>query len=162
MGISELLYRFALALGIGMLMGVERDHNWRSDEEDKKEQEQSELASKKFSFIKYGIPARGLGGMRTYSLIAILGSLAGLAYNFGMPLIPIVIIVIFSLFILASFILNYFDKNSFGLTTEISIITLLLISILLFASPIPVKVLVAIAVVSILILSLKTGIFNKR
>ena len=158
MGIGELLYRFILALGIGMLMGVERDHNWRSESDEKKLREQSELASKKFSFIKSGIPARGLGGMRTYSLISILGALSGLAYRFNLLYIPLVVFVLFSLFILASFILNYFDKNSFGLTTEISIMTLFLISMMMLASDVPVKLLVAIAIISILILSLKTEV----
>ncbi len=164
MNVSDLLIKFLLSVGLGALMGLERDGSWKHGKDLKDVKKSAENASKKFIFIKKGIPATSFGGVRTYILISLLGGIAGLAYSYGIPTLTWIIAISFVSFIVFSFILNYFDKNTFGLTTEISLIINFVLSLLLFATDISIKLIVAIAVLDVLVLSMKTqlrGVVSK-
>ncbi len=155
MNVTDYILKFLLAVGLGALMGLERDGSWKVNEDLKDLKKSTEQASQKFTFIKKNIPASSFGGVRTYILISLLGGITGLAYINGITPLTWIITSGFIFFILVSFILNYFDKNTFGLTTEISLIINFILSLLLLATDISTKLIVAIAVVDVLVLSLK-------
>ncbi|GAB4162443.1 MAG: MgtC/SapB family protein [Candidatus Dojkabacteria bacterium] len=150
---SDILMRLILAIFLGAIMGLERDPNLKN-QTPTKEQAKAKSAHK-FTFIKSNIPASGLGGLRTYILIALLGSLSGIAYYFKVEALMWIVSGGLVLFILTSFVLNYFDKNTFGLTTEISIIIVYTLSLLLFASKIEPKLIVAVSIFNSFVLSIK-------
>lgn len=145
-------------------MGLERDGSWKSEEDLKEVRKKAADAEKKFGFIKAAIPASNIGGVRTYVLISIMGSISGLAYINNLSPLTWIITGGFISFVVISFILNYFDKNTFGLTTEISLILNYVLSLLLFASDVSINIIVAVAVIDVLILSMKSqmrGVVSK-
>lgn len=144
----ELLLRLFLSLFIGAIVGLDRDSSWQTTQK---------TYYSRFSFIKPGKPAKGLGGVRTFTLISLLGFLSGVAFLVSPNLIFIGILSLLALIILTaiSYFLNFFDKNTFGLTTEISLFILFIISFLLGANSIDYKILLAIAIAISLVLSLK-------
>lgn len=157
MDLSELIGKFLLAVVLGFLMGLERDESWRKAS---KEDDGSKEASKKFSFILKSFPAKGLGGVRTYTLVSLLGGVAGLAIHEGLSYVAILLLAGLIMFVLVSYFLNYFDKNTFGLTTEISMILSFCLSLIMIATDIPVKFIIALAVLDAVILSMKTEFHN--
>lgn len=156
MSLEEILLKFILSVCLGALMGLERDGNWRKGVDTKSVNKQARSAAKKFSFIKEGIPARGIGGVRTYILVSALGAISGMAHYYGMETLAIVVTLGLISFIVVSFVLNYFDKNTLGLTTEISIIINYLAGLILLASDLPAKIIVAVVVFATLIVSMKS------
>lgn len=156
---QEILRRLLLAVVLGAIVGLERDRNLRDDSEGKSRLKGQSISSKqakrKFSFIKSAIPASGLGGLRTYILISLLGALSGIALLFGIEAVIWIMGGGLVVFVLISFILNYFDKNTFGLTTEISILVTFTLSLLLFVKGFDVRLIVAIYVFNAFILSMK-------
>ncbi|WKZ31370.1 MAG: MgtC/SapB family protein [Candidatus Dojkabacteria bacterium] len=156
MTLTDIVFRFILAICLGALLGLERDGVWKNPRTAKEIQKKSENARRKFPFIKAAIPADNIGGVRTYILLAVLGSVSGLAYHYGLEALTISISIGLMVFIIISFVLNYFDKNSFGLTTELSIILVYTLSLLMFATDVPLKLVVAIAVIDAVVLSMKS------
>jgi uncharacterized membrane protein (DUF4010 family) len=159
--LNEILFKFVIAISLGALMGLERDGNWRKKGSSKKSiDEQSKSAAEKFSFINSAVPAHNLGGVRTYVLISVMGAMTGLLYSHGIESIVWVVTLGLFLFIQIAFVLNYFDKNTLGLTTEISIIINFLAALSLFATDIPMKVVVAIVVFSVFVMSIRQQLHN--
>ncbi|MCB9789796.1 MgtC/SapB family protein [Candidatus Nomurabacteria bacterium] len=158
MDLNTALIKFLLVISLGALMGLERDESWKDKEDLKDLNRKTREASKKFSFITAAIPSSNLGGVRTYVLVSVLGAVTGLAYLNGVY--PVVWLTTggFILFIHIAFVLNYFDKNAFGLTTEISLILNFVLSLLLFATDIPTKIIVLIAVLDAVVLSMKSQV----
>lgn len=156
MTLTDIVFRFVLAICLGALLGLERDGGWKNPTTAKDIQLKAENAKKKFPFIKAAIPADSLGGVRTYILLAVLGAVSGLLYYYGLAALTIAISVGLILFVLVSFVLNYFDKNSFGLTTELSIILVYVLAVMMFATDVPLKLIVAIAVIDAVVLSMKS------
>lgn len=154
---QEIIQRIVLALILGALVGLERDRNLAggAGERGGKSSKGSKEAKQKFSFIKTDISAGGLGGLRTYILIALLGSIAGIGYMYDFSPIVWVLGGGLVMFILISFVLNYFDKNTFGLTTEISILLTFSLSLLMFVPDFDLRIIIAIAVLNIFVLSIK-------
>jgi len=144
----ELLPQLFLSLFIGAIVGLDRDSSWQTTQK---------IYYSRFSFIKSGKPAKGLGGVRTFTLISLLGFLSGVAFLITPQFVFIGILCFIALIILTaiSYFLNFFDKDTFGLTTEISIFILFIISFLLGANSIDYRLLLAIAIAISLILSLK-------
>ena len=130
---ETIISRLILAIVLGAFIGLERDNHLLGNEKQLKlrNRDGSKEAKRKFSFINTDIPASGLGGLRTYILISLLGAVSGLAVLYGVALAAWIFGGGVVLFILTSFVLNYFDKNTFGLTTEISIMLTFLLSFLL-------------------------------
>jgi uncharacterized membrane protein (DUF4010 family) len=144
----DILLRLLLTMFIGFIIGIERDESW---------QDKESTVLPKFTFMRAGKPAKGLGGVRTYTLIAILGFLCGLTFftNSSLILISIAAFIGLILLVTASFVLNYFDKNTFGLTSEISIFILFILGFMLGQPHFDYKILIGIAVIISLLLSLK-------
>jgi uncharacterized membrane protein (DUF4010 family) len=96
-----------------------------------------------------------LGGVRTFSLISLLGAVAGLlalAGNF--PLFLTITIAFFTL-IGISYVISSLLVKSAGLTTELSALFVFLIGFFITTEIFPAQLVVALAVVLALILSLK-------
>jgi len=155
---ETIITRLILAIVLGAFIGLERDNHLLGNEKQLKlrNRDGSKEAKRKFAFINTDIPASGLGGLRTYILISLLGAVSGLAVLYGVGFAVWIFGGGVVLFILVSFVLNYFDKNTFGLTTEMSIMLTFLLSFLLLSSEIDVRIIVALYIVNALVLSVKT------
>lgn len=161
--LNSIISRLLLAILLGAFIGLERDNHLFEDKDKDgvddfthKQQQNAEIAAKKFSFIKGAYPAIGLGGLRTYIMISLLGAVAGIAALYGYASLVWVFAGGVIAFILVAFILNYFDKNTLGLTTEISIMLTFLLSYLMLASEVDLRILVSLYIISAVILSIKS------
>ena len=158
---QTILLRLALALFIGLLIGIDRDESW---------QPQNSITRSRFTFIKPGKHAVGLGGVRTYSILAILGYLLGMLYFVNAAMLPIVIVGFLGIiaYICISYFLNFFDRHTLGLTTEIGLILLLSLTFALGANLLDSRLILGIAVLISLISNLKVefkkliGSFTKK
>lgn len=163
MPLETMISRIILTIALGAFIGLGRDYNLSSDlTKDKKKklknirETKSAEAKKKFSFIDSSVPASGLGGLRTYILISLLGAISGVAVAAGMAFIALLFGGAIILFLIVSFVLNYFDKNTFGLTTEVSILLTFVLSFLMLSSDVDVRLLTGLFVINALVLSIKT------
>jgi len=158
---QTLLLNIVLSIFIGIIVGIDRDESWQTDKT---------LARSRFTFIKPGKHAVGLGGVRTYVLISILGFILGTLYLVEPSSFPLFIIGFLGLvtYISIAYFLNFFDRHTLGLTTEIGLLVLFAISGALGAHLLNPKIVVGIAVIVSLISNLKielhkfVGSFSKR
>ena len=127
--ISPILINFALALLFGAAIGLQRESS------------------------NHG--AGSAGGIRTYSLIALLGAVCGVFYINNMSIMAILISAIFFIILVSYYILNSSFTKDFGLTTELAIFYTFLIGLLPMLNILPLKIIVVVFVVLMLILSLK-------
>ena len=81
--IYSLFSKICLALLLGGVIGLERENSQGRDSE-------------------------GIGGIRTYALVSLLGALAGLFYNLHYEIISILTIIGFILLLLGNFLLEAF------------------------------------------------------
>jgi uncharacterized membrane protein (DUF4010 family) len=135
MNTTDLFYRFGVALFIGMLIGLQREHA-----HDLESAEKGETTK---------IPA----GVRTFSLLAVTGCLAAfIADLFTEPLIFLGILFSITLLLLSSY---YFiaQKGKVGLTSEVAAVVTLLVGALCFWGQMAIAV--AIGVVMTALLSFK-------
>lgn len=163
MPLETMISRILLTIALGAFIGLGRDYNLSPDLAKDKDKERKKIreiksaeAKKKFSFIDSSVPASGLGGLRTYILIALLGAISGVAASIGMNFIALLFGGAIILFLIVSFVLNYFDKNTFGLTTEVSILLTFVLSFLMLTSDIDVRLLISLFIINALVLSIKT------
>jgi len=98
----------------------------------------------------------GIGGMRTYSLIALLGALAGLFFTGNFSALAIVLVGGFLILLIAYYVIGFSISKDFGITSELSALITFLLGVLLILDIIPLQIIVAIFVILILILSLKS------
>lgn len=145
-----ILLRFALAIFIGIIVGIDRDSSW-------KDKKASPQISSRWSFMKPGMPAIGLGGVRTFTLISILGFICGtiLSLNSSLWFISAIGFGAVVVVVAIAYTLNFFNRNTLGLTTELSMFTLFLLGFLLGSNLLDMKLVLAISVIISLILSLK-------
>lgn len=129
----DLIVKLLSATLLGALYGLERE-------------------SKNFKFSR-------IGGVRTFSIIAILGFLVGLTAYKGFELISLAFIVVFCALIIAEFILFRNAKKP-GVTTEVGALIIFLISIMLGAGLFKEYVLLSIGLFAIYITSIKEVIMN--
>jgi uncharacterized membrane protein (DUF4010 family) len=97
-----------------------------------------------------------IGGIRTYSLIALIGFLVGLFFTNNLNPLAIIIASGFLFLLISYYLVSSFHSRDFGLTTEMSVIITFLIGLLLVVDVIPVQIIVVIFVVLMFILSLKS------
>jgi len=137
MGIEFIGYRLVLAFLIGAAIGLEREIHEQTGEHENK-------------------PSAILG-IRTFSLVAVLGAITGILYTSLMPFALLIGACFFSLLIIF-YILDAKATNSRGITTEIGLIYSYLIGALLITDVIPAHVTLALSVGLILMLSQKAFI----
>ncbi|PIY18300.1 hypothetical protein CO112_02465 [Candidatus Dojkabacteria bacterium CG_4_9_14_3_um_filter_150_Dojkabacteria_WS6_41_13] len=145
---QSVLLRLGLALFIGLLIGVDRDESW---------QKQSAIQHSRFSFVRPGKQAVGLGGVRTYTVLALLGTLLGTLYLVNTQTLPIVIVGFIGVtaYISIAYFLNFFDRHTLGLTTELGMLLLFALTFALGANLLDYKLVLGIAVIVSLISNLK-------
>ncbi len=100
--------------------------------------------------------AGGIGGMRTYSLIALIGGLVGIFLSREFAPVAFLVAGGFLFLLIAYYTISSLHSKDFGMTSELSVIVTFLIGSLLVLELIPIQITVAIFVVLILILSLKS------
>lgn len=129
---SELFTNLVLALVFGAAVGLERESS------------------------KQGESGTGsVGGIRTFSLIAFTGSLAGIFVIHQYTTLAIVLVAGFILFLISSYAIEAHSTRSFGITSELSALVTFFIGLLVMLNIIPLAVTVAILVILVFVLSLK-------
>jgi uncharacterized membrane protein (DUF4010 family) len=127
--ISIIAFKLVLALLFGAAVGLERES---------------------------GQPQEGsAGGMRTYSLIALLGAVCGILYVNALTFFAIAIAVCFFLMILMYYGIGSARTGDFGMTTEVATFFTFLIGMLPMLNIMDTQLIVAIFVVLIMVLSIK-------
>lgn len=96
------------------------------------------------------------GGIRTFSLISLLGTLTGIFYINNFLLLAGIITIIFFILIIIYYTLSSNTTKDFGLTSEISIIFTFLLGLLMAVGIIPMQIILVIFVILMLVLSLKS------
>ena len=97
----------------------------------------------------------GVGGIRTFSLIALIGALVGVFFTNNFSSLALLIAGGFLILLISYYVVGSSFSHDFGLTSELSVIITFLIGLLLMLDIIPLQIIVAIFVVLMLILSLK-------
>lgn len=130
--LSEIFTNLVLALVFGAAVGLERESS------------------------KQGESGTGsVGGIRTFSLIAFTGSLAGIFMIHQYTTLAIVLVAGFMLFLISSYAIEAHSTRSFGITSELSALVTFFIGLLVMLNIIPLAVTVAILVILVFVLSLK-------
>lgn len=138
MEVSSLVTKITLALVLGAVLGLEREVN-----------------EKKLD--KYQGKPTAIIGLRTFSLISLLGTIAGLLYDkfFGLSLI---IGGAFLILLIVFYIIDALETKEQGITTEIAMIFSFVIGLVLALELLPVHLLLAVTVIVVLLLSQKERI----
>lgn len=137
----EILIRIALCLAFGAILGLETETRSSDSKKTKTQIEKSRL-----------------GGLRTYMVLALFGGFAGIMFVQGYQLFAYLMFVVVSLIVLAAYVLNVQYRHAFGLTSELSILTAVLISFATTAGIVPIQILLVLALILAFILSQKKGI----
>ncbi len=128
--IYSLFSKICLALLLGGVIGLERENSQGRDSE-------------------------GIGGIRTYALVSLLGALAGLFYNLHFEIISILTIIGFILLLLGNFLLEAFQSKDFGITSELSALITFLLGLIIITEMVPLQITVIVFILLVFILSLK-------
>jgi len=97
-----------------------------------------------------------LGGIRTYSLIGLLGALTGIFYLNNFSLFSGILFSAFFLLLISCYFMGVIRTKDLGMTTELAVIFTFLSGLFVVLDIIPLHLLVSIFVLVVLILSLKT------
>ena len=127
--ITDIFANLLLALVFGATVGLERESS------------------------KPGDPH--VGGIRTFSLIALTGSIAGLFFIHDFSVLGVVVVIGFFVLLIAYYVSEAVHTKDFGITSELAAMATFLISLLVMVSIIPLQITVAIFVILIFILSMK-------
>ncbi len=128
--IYSIFSKICLALLLGGVIGLERENSQGRDSE-------------------------GIGGIRTYALVSLLGALAGLFYNLHYEIISILTIIGFILLLLGNFLLEAFQSKDFGITSELSALITFLLGLIIITEMVPLQITVTVFILLVFILSLK-------
>ncbi len=130
--VPELLTKLLFALLFGASIGLERESSKR-----------------------VGSNSGGVGGIRTFSLISLLGALAGIFIVHNYPTVALMVIIGFLALLISNYISEGITNRDFGITSELSAFATFLIGLLVMIDIIPLQITVAILVVLVFVLSLK-------
>jgi len=129
--------KFLIALLLGAVIGLERESQHEKDEK------------------KGPLDIGSLGGVRTFALIALLGSIAGFLSLGRNSALFIIISIAFLALLCLYYVVDTLLTKSTGLTTEIAALFTFLIGFFLTAEIFSIQLVFALTIVLILILSLK-------
>ena len=96
----------------------------------------------------------GGGGLRTFSLVALLGALSGIAYVKDFTLVFAIFTSAFATLLVAYYILSSYFTKSLGLTTEIAFLLTYMFGFLISSGILSSQIVIALTVIVTLILSL--------
>ncbi len=128
--------KFLFAFLIGAIIGLERESR-RQD---------SQADDDRFS----------AGGIRTYALVSLLGSLAGFFYLNHFSAMTILLVMFVGLIVLIYYALGSHMTKHMGMTNEISIFVTFLLGFLSMTDILPIQIVVILLVVTLLLLSFKS------
>lgn len=131
--ISDLFINLILALVFGASIGLERESS---------KQGESHTGS--------------VGGIRTFSLISLMGALTGVFFLHHYETLAIIVVVGFLVLLIANYIIEGLNTKDFGITSELSAFATFLIGLLVMINIIPLQITVAILVILVFIMSLKS------
>jgi uncharacterized membrane protein (DUF4010 family) len=133
---TDLFLRFGAALGIGFLIGLQRE-------------------------FAHGREGREItAGERTFALISLSGCLgAMIADESGSPVIMAVVILVFAAIVVASYIVESYQRGQIGTTTEVAILVAVMIGALCYWGYLTLAVALGIATTVLLSLKLETDRF---
>ncbi len=97
-----------------------------------------------------------VSGIRTYSLLGLLGGIAGVLYQTQVDAIFFILSATIGLMMVAYYVVGSLITKRFGVTSEMSMIFTFIIGFLVVSNSIPLEILVALVIVVLLILSLKS------
>lgn len=140
MDVASLAFTLLVGLGLGAVIGLEREVN------EKSKQDQDEK-----------LRPTAIVGLRSFSLITVLGVIAGFLYPV-LPGLSIVVSSIFFLLLLIFYVLHSLQTKDPGITTELAMVFSFVIGILLTVKTFPIQITIAIAIVVTLLLSQKRKI----
>ena len=126
---SDLFINLLFALVFGASVGLERESNNPNDPH--------------------------VGGIRTFSLISLLGALAGIFYQHHYESIALVIIIGFFVLLISYYVSEALTTHDFGITSELSAIVTFILGLMVMLDIISQQIIVAIFVVVVFVLSLK-------
>ncbi len=138
----DILARILLALSFGAILGLET--------ETRVNEALTTEAKRK--------AARRIGGVRTYTVLSLLGAIGGLLFAQGYPIFAYLVFIGVFLLVLAAYVLNVEVQKAFGMTTEIAIMITVLVGFAATANVISLEILIVIIVLLTFILSQKRGI----
>jgi uncharacterized membrane protein (DUF4010 family) len=145
----ELFARLLLALSFGAILGLETETRVT---EERKIRTFFKRNSKKSKFKDI------IGGVRTYTVLALIGAISGIMLNSGLEQLAYLIFSAIASIVLAAYILNVIQKHAFGITTEIAILITMLIGFAATSGLISIQILAVITLLLTLVLSHKRGI----
>jgi len=128
--VSELFTNLILALIFGATVGLERESS------------------------KQGDPH--VGGIRTFSLIALSGALAGVFFIHNYASLALIVVVGFLVLLISYYVIEAIHTKDFGITSELAAFATFLIGLMVMINIIPLQITVVIFVMLIFILSLKS------
>jgi uncharacterized membrane protein (DUF4010 family) len=140
---SDIFLRILLTVVFGAILGLETETRI-SEGKSKKLVEKEER--------------QRIGGIRTYTILSLIGGVSGVFFNAGLIEMVYIIFAAIILLVLAAYVLNVQMQHAFGLTTEIAILISFLIGFLTTSAIVPISVCLFILVILAFFLSQKRGI----
>ncbi len=131
--LSGLFINLLLALIFGATIGLERESS--------KQGESS---------------AGSVGGIRTYTLIALTGAMAGVLFLRNYSSLALCVVGGFLILLISEYVMESFFTKHFGITSELSAFATFFIGLLVVIDIIPLQITVAIFVMLIFVMSLKS------
>jgi uncharacterized membrane protein (DUF4010 family) len=127
--ISELFMNLLLALVFGATVGLERESSRPNEPH--------------------------VGGIRTFSLIALTGSLSGIFFLHNYATLGALLVIGFFVLLISYYVAEAVHTKDFGITSELSAIATFMLALMVMLNIIPLQITIAIFVVVIFVLSLK-------
>ncbi|MEN8120768.1 MAG: DUF4010 domain-containing protein [Bacteroidota bacterium] len=127
---SGLFLKLLLSLVFGATIGLERESDYSGKD--------------------------SIGGIRTFALISLSGSISGLLFLLGFQAPAILIMAAFLVMVIIYYFLVSTTNKDFGMTNEMAAIITYVIGLLLVIEVVPMQITVAIFVVLIFLLSIKS------
>lgn len=128
--ISDPFFRFILAILFGAAVGLERESNKPNDPH--------------------------VGGIRTFSLIALSGALAGIFFQHNYTALGLILVAGIFLLLIAYYVAEAVHTHNYGITSELSAMATFILGLMVMTDLIPIQITVAIFVIVIFVLSLKS------
>jgi len=131
--------KFLLALALGAVIGLER-----------------EAQINKFRKEYTQTPWLGsLGGLRTFTLIALIGALVGVLNIYSFTTFSYIFASVFFVLLCAYYVVDALLKKATGLTTELAALLTFMIGFLIITEIIPIQLVIAIAIMLSVLMSYK-------
>ncbi|MDZ4713974.1 MAG: MgtC/SapB family protein [Cytophagales bacterium] len=131
--VSELFTNLILALVFGATIGLERESHRQGE-----------------------ASVGDVGGIRTFSMIALLGAVTGIFFLHSYTALALILVAGFLVLLISSYVVEGAFNRAFGITSELSAVATFFLGVLVVIDIIPLQTTVAIFVALVFILSLKS------